>query len=130
MQRVKLIFAQKLRGDQAQNSQFKFKVSVKNDWIYNLDKEPDSTIGYTLKKYKIATNPEEERDKAKKFRAYRIREDPKTRYRYVTEILNMEEAKQLVNKKWAQILIAEKSIIKDPAEDFKNILDEGERKML
>ena len=46
-------------------------------------------------------NAEEEREKARKFRAYRIREDPKTRYRYVTEILNMDEARQLVNKKWA-----------------------------
>lgn len=66
----------------------------------------------------------------KKYRAYRIREDPKTRFRYVTEILNAEEAKQLVNKKWAQILICQKSMIRDPAEDFKEILDEGERKML
>jgi len=30
---------------------------------------------------------------AKKYRAYRVREDPKTRYRYVTEILNIEEGK-------------------------------------
>jgi sugar-specific transcriptional regulator TrmB len=67
---------------------------------------------------------------AKKYRAYRIREDPKTRYRYVTEILNIEEARELVNKKWSMILICQKSIIKDPSEDFKIILDEGERKML
>lgn len=30
---------------------------------------------------------------APKYRIYRCREDPKTRYRYVTEILNMEEGK-------------------------------------
>lgn len=93
MQRVKLIFAQKLRGEDKSESKFKFKVSVKNDWIYNLDKEPESTIGYTLRKYKLANGEEDEVEKAKKFRSYRIREDPKTRYRYVTEILNIEEAK-------------------------------------
>lgn len=130
MQRIKLIFATRLRGQNTADSKLPFKVSVKNDWVYNLDKEPESTIGYTLKKYKIAENDEEEVRKAKKFRAYRIREDPKTRYRYVTEILSCDEAKSLVNKKWALILICEKSIVKDPAEDFKLILDEGERKML
>lgn len=67
---------------------------------------------------------------AKKYRAYRVREDPKTRYRYVTEILNIEEGKQLVNKKFCQILICHQSLIKNPQEDFKNILDEAERKML
>jgi len=125
MQRIKLFFATTTSSKDSS-----VKVSFKNDWIYNLDKDPEHTIGYTLKKYNIAKNPEEEKQMAKKYRAYRIREDPKTRYRYVTEILNQEEAKSLVNKKWAQILICKKSIVKDPAEDFKNILDEGEKKML
>ena len=128
MQRIKLIFACKFASED--KSDLKFKVSVKNDWIYNLEKEPEHSIGFTLRKFKIATTDSEERDFARKYRAYRVREDPKTRFRYVTEILNMEEAKQLVNKKWAQVLIAQKSMIKDPAEDFKLILDEGERKML
>ena len=69
------------------------KVSIKSDWIYELEKEPEYTIGYTLKKYKIAKTPEEEREMAKKYRTYRVREDPNTRYRYVTEIINIEEAK-------------------------------------
>ena len=65
-----------------------------------------------------------------KYKAYRVREDPKTRYRYVTEILNIEEGRSLVNRKWAQILICHQSLIKNPLEDFKKILDEAERKML
>ena len=101
MQRVKLIFACKHKDSDVKSSDMKFKVSVKNDWVYNLDKAPESTIGYTLKKFKIASNEGEEKELAKKYRAYRIREDPKTRYRYVTEILNIEEARELVNKKWS-----------------------------
>ena len=44
----------------------------------------------TLRKFKIAT-PERERELSEKYRVYRVREDPKTKYRYVTEILNIEE---------------------------------------
>lgn len=75
-------------------------------------------------------SPQEEKDFSQKYKAYRVREDPKTRYRYVTEILNIEEGKSLVNRKWAQILICQQSLIKNPLEDFKRILDEAERKML
>lgn len=67
---------------------------------------------------------------AKKYRIYRVREDPKTKYRYVTEILNKEEGKQLVQKKGSQILICYYGMVRDPQEDFKNILDEAERKQL
>ena len=48
----------------------------------------------------------------------------------MTEILNIEEGRSLVNRKWAQILICHQSLIKNPLEDFKKILDEAERKML
>jgi len=89
MQRVKLIFATKSKAEEGQSN---MKISVKNDWIYNLEKEPEYTICYTLRKYKIATTDDEQK-MAAKYRAYRIREDPKTRYRYVTEILNIDEAK-------------------------------------
>lgn len=71
----------------------KLKVSIKNDWIYELEKDPEFTIAYTLKKYKIAKTVEEEKEMAKKYRTYRVREDPTTRYRYVTEIINIDEAK-------------------------------------
>ena len=126
MQKVRLIFA----SNQRIGGETKLRVSLKNDWIYEVEKDPSFTIGYTLRKFKIANTPEEEKEKSKMYRAYRIREDPKTRYRYVTEILNMEEARSLVNRKWAQILICQQSLIKNPQEDFKNILDEAERKML
>ena len=33
------------------------------------------------------------------YRVYRVREDPKTKYRYVTEILNKEEGLQLIGGK-------------------------------
>ena len=90
------------------------RVSLKNDWIYELEKIPEYTIGYTLKKFKIVDSDDDQMEMAKKYRAYRVREDPKTRYRYVTEILNIEEGKQLVNKKFCQILICHQSLIKNP----------------
>jgi len=102
MQRIKLIFACKQKSN---DGGAKFKVSVKNDWCYDLDKTPEHTIGFTLRKFKIAKDDKEEKDLSRKYKAFRIREDPKTRFRYVTEILNQDEAKQLVNKKWAQVLI-------------------------
>ena len=48
----------------------------------------------------------------------------------MTEILNITEAKSLVCKKFCHVLFCMKSIIREPSEDFKIILDEGERKML
>lgn len=54
---------------------------------------PSHTIGFTLKKFKIAKDEEEKLEMAKKYRVYRVREDPKTRYRYVTEILNKDEGR-------------------------------------
>jgi hypothetical protein len=90
MQRVRLIFANNQRINDEKS---KLRVSIKNDWIYELEKSPEFTIGYTLKKFKIANNDEEEKELAKKYRTYRVREDQKTRYRYVTEILNKEEGK-------------------------------------
>ena len=101
MQRVRLIFA----SNQKINNEKKLRVSLKNDWIYEMEKDPNVTIAYTLRKFKIAKTPQDEKEKSKLYRAYRIREDPKTRYRYVTEILNMDEGRSLVNRKWAQILI-------------------------
>mgnify|MGYP006128048169 CR=1 FL=1 len=100
MQRVKLIFANQEKIETDKGFEKKLKVSIKNDWIYELEKDPEYTIAYTLKKYKIAKTAEEEKEMAKKYRTYRVREDPTTRYRYVTEIINIDEAKQLVNKKW------------------------------
>ena len=47
----------------------------------------------TLRKYKM---PKVE-ESAPKYRIYRVREDPKTRYRYVTEVLNIEEGRQLIS---------------------------------
>lgn len=91
---------------------------------------PSKTIGFTLKKFKIAKSAEEQQEMSKKYRVYRVREDPKTRYRYVTEILNQEEGIQLINKKNCQILICHYSLVKNPQEDFKNLLDEAERKQI
>lgn len=91
---------------------------------------PSKTIGFTLKKFKIAKNAEDQTEMSKKYRVYRVREDPKTRYRYVTEILNQEEGIQLINKKNCQILICHYSLVKNPQEDFKNLLDEAERKQI
>jgi hypothetical protein len=45
----------------------------------------------TLWKFKISKEDEELGQISKKYRIYRVREDPKTKYRYVTEILNAEE---------------------------------------
>lgn len=85
----------------------------------------------TLRKFKVATQ-EKERDLSEKYRVYRVREDPKTKYRYVTEILNIEEGKQLVGgpRKGTRILITHHSMVRNPQEDFKNILDEAERKQI
>ena len=92
MQRIKLIFACKQKPQDSKTAA-KFKVSVKNDWVYDLEKDPEHTIGFTLRKFKIAKTDTEEKDLTKKYKAFRIREDPKTRFRYVTEILNIEEAR-------------------------------------
>ena len=89
--------------------------------------KPLNSIGFTLKKFKIASE-DNHLETAKKYCVYRVREDPKTRYRYVTEILNKDEGRQLINKKYCQILIAHHSLVKNPQEDFKNLLDEAERK--
>lgn len=86
-QTVKLIFAAKQKLEKGQ----KLRVSIKSDWIYMMNEMPSKTIGFTLKKFKIAKNAEEQTEMSKKYRVYRVREDPKTRYRYVTEILNQEE---------------------------------------
>ena len=86
----------------------------------------------TLRKYKIAKDIDEEGKISQKYRIYRVREDPKTKYRYVTEILNVDEGNQLLggNKKGLVILITHHSMVRNPQEDFKNILDEAERKMI
>lgn len=69
---------------------------------------------------------------SKKYRIYRVREDSKTKYRYVTEILNVEEGNQLLGggRKDLVILITHYSMVRNPQEDFKNILDEAERKLI
>ena len=92
MQRVKLIFAA-LQKSTDEGEKFKMRVSIKNDWIYDINQAPEYTIGYTLRKFKIATSSDQEKELSKKYRAYRVREDQKTKYRYVTEILNVDEAK-------------------------------------
>ena len=69
------------------------RVSVKPNWVYYIEESPIETIKMTLRKFQISQNPEEVDEMAKKYRIYRVREDPKTKYRYVTEILNQEEAK-------------------------------------
>ena len=110
-QRVKLIFAAKQKIDASKGG--KVRISIKNDWIYDLQEAPFHTIGFTLKKFKIAQE-DNNLEIAKKYRVYRVREDPKTRYRYVTEILNKDEGRQLINKKYCQILIAHHSLVKNP----------------
>lgn len=86
---VKLIFAAKQKREKGQT----LRVSIKNQWIYEVEKSPLYTIGMTLRKFKIAKSQEDQQEMSKKYRVYRVREDPKTKYRYVTEILNQEEGK-------------------------------------
>ena len=124
-QTVKLIFAAKQKVDTTKT----LRVSIKDNWLYFLDGPPAKTIGFTLRKFKLASIEEAE-EQAKKYRVYRVREDPKTRYRYVTEILNQEEGRQLINKRNCQILVAHHSLVKNPQEDFKNLLDTAERKLI
>ena len=81
---VRLIFAAKQKVEKGKT----LRVSIKSEWTYYLQSTPARSIGMTLKKYRIAKTQEEESEMAKKYRVYRVREDPKTRYRYVTEILN------------------------------------------
>jgi hypothetical protein len=88
---VKLIFAAKQKLDTDKGG--KVRVSIKNNWIYEMQESPCHTIGFTLKKFRIAKDNEEQSEMAKKYRVYRVREDPKTRYRYVTEILNKDEGR-------------------------------------
>ena len=57
MQRVKLIFANQERIEKDGQVEKKLRFIIKNDWVFELDKEPEHTIGYTLKKYKIANTP-------------------------------------------------------------------------
>lgn len=95
--------------------------------MYYLDQNPLKTIGMTLRKYQYLKEPELEQKMSLRYHVYRVREDPKTKYRYVTEILNEDEGKQLINKQLCYILIAHRRMVRNPQEDFKNILDEAER---
>ena len=70
----------------------RLRVSFKPVWVYYLNQSPLKTIGMTLRKFKIASK-DKECELSEKYRVYRVREDPKTKYRYVTEILNIEEGK-------------------------------------
>ena len=67
------------------------KVSIRQNWPYYLVKPPNETISITLKKFKLVKNDEQLIELLDSYRVYRVREDPKTKYRYVTEILNKEE---------------------------------------
>lgn len=105
------------------------KLSVQHNWVYYLDKPPIRTISMTLRKFKL----EKVEETAPKYRIYRVREDPKTRYRYVTEILNIDEGRQLISgmqRKGTQVLITHHSMVRNPQEDFKNLLDEAERTLI
>jgi hypothetical protein len=119
-QKVRLLFAPK------QELSNQPKIALHRSWIYYLEKPPLETISMTLRKYNVgnleATAP--------KYRIYRVREDPKTKYRYVTEILTVEEGRQLIGggtRKGCQVLITHHSMVRNPQEDFKNLLDEAER---
>lgn len=81
---VKLIFAPKQKRDK------KKPVFIRTHakWIYLQNQSPLKTIAFTLRKFKYAANEEEAQNNSTKYHIYRVREDPKTRYRYVTEILN------------------------------------------
>jgi hypothetical protein len=79
-----LIFAAKQKLDNTKT----LRVSIKDNWLYFLDGNPIKTISFTLKKFKLASSTTDAEETSKKYRVYRVREDPKTRYRYVTEILN------------------------------------------
>ena len=154
MQRVRLIFATrvKLKDEEFNNlmkdqdmegkdadeldmgtsmySGFKMRVSLKPDWIYHLLMPPSHTIQYTLRKFKVCNDPRLEADMAEKYQCYRVQEDRETRMRYVHEIHTEEDAQRELNKKWSWLLICHKGLIKMPGKDFKNILNEFERKVV
>ena len=75
------------------------KVSIRQNWPYYLEKAPSETISITLKKFKLVKNDDHLIELLEAYRVYRVREDPKTKYRYVTEILNKEEGLQLIGGK-------------------------------
>jgi hypothetical protein len=75
------------------------KVSIRQNWPYYLEKAPNETISITLKKFKLVKNDDHLIELLEAYRVYRVREDPKTKYRYVTEILNKEEGLQLIGGK-------------------------------
>lgn len=122
-QKVRMLFVPK------QSATTTPKLSIQHNWVYYLDKPPIRTISMTLSKFKF----EKVEETAPKYRIYRVREDPKTRYRYVTEILNIDEGRQLISgmqRKGTQVLITHHSMVRNPQEDFKNLLDEAERTLI
>ena len=74
----------------------------------------------SLKKFKLVKNDEHLIELLDSYWVYRVKEDPKTKYRYVTEILNKQEGQQLIGSKKQEgvkqfsMLITHKDMIKNP----------------